>query len=170
MSTEPLLTVVRETLLTTDYCFFITLNEFGGADTRLMQPFPADEDLTIWFVTAPDSRKVRHLKRDNRVTLAFLDRSETAYVTLSGLATMEADPEERQRHWRSNWTAFFPDDPTGGEYTLLKFVPHRIEVMNFARELAPAPFGLLPVVLVRDDAGWQVVTQNHSYSYALGYR
>lgn len=170
MSTEDVLSIVRDMLHTTEYCFFITLNEFGGADARLMQPFPPQEDLTIWFATTPESRKVRHIQHNNRVTLTFLERSETAYVALAGVASVEDDPEECQQHRTTNWTAFFSDGPSSADYTLIKFVPQRIELMSLVRETATTPFGLLPITLMHTASGWQLVeTTNRLRSYVVGH-
>ncbi len=158
MTPETLLGVVRKTLQAATYCFFITAGDEGGwPAARLMQPFAPQDDLTIWMGTSPASRKVRDVQQNHRVTLASMDMQENAYITMLGLASLEEDIGERQRFWRDAWSAFFPQGPTGDDYVLLRFVPERIEIMNFAQQITPPPVGLKPAVLLRSGEAWALL-------------
>lgn len=156
MSLEKLLSLVMETVTTAEYCFLNTLDAASRINTRLMQPFAPDAELTIRMGASPASRKVRDVQQHPQVTLAFLDATQIGYVTLSGSATIETGLELRQRYWRDEWQAFFPSGPAGDDYLLITFVPDRIEVISFVRQVTPSPFGLQPAVLVRSGATWVV--------------
>jgi general stress protein 26 len=150
--------IARQCIGATDYCFMITLNEQldQAADARLMQPFAPEADLTIWFGASPRSRKVAQIQQHNQITVCYQNPTEPAYVTLLGTAHLEDDLALRQHYWRDDWLPFFPAGPTGDDYLLIKFVPTRIEVMHFAHEVAPDPYGLKPVTLVCAGDNWQI--------------
>ncbi len=156
MDPEQLLQVTRTTMRAAEFCFLITLSESGAPNARLMEPFEPRKDLSLWFGSSPRSRKVAEIQRDARISVAFGHAADAAYVTLSGLAEVVDDIRERKRHWREEWAVFWPSGPAGDDYVLIKFVPSRIEVMNFARKVAPQPYGLRPAVLVRTGGAWVV--------------
>ncbi|MCL4880356.1 MAG: pyridoxamine 5'-phosphate oxidase family protein [Anaerolineae bacterium] len=151
---QKILESARATIKIVDYCFFITLDETGHPNARLMQHFKADDTLTIWFGTSPKSRKVQEIQRDNRVTVALFDPGENAYVALKGTAELVDDLEKRKSMWYESWIAFFPAGPAGDDYVLLKFVPMQLEVLNFAHSITPPPFGLQHVNLVKTGEEW----------------
>ena len=93
-----------------------------------MDAFAPDENMSVWFGTNPLSRKVREIRRNPRVTLYYFDRENQAYVTLHGLARLVNDPQEKLRHWKDDWKAFYPDRPKG--YLLIEVRPLRLEVVN----------------------------------------
>jgi general stress protein 26 len=126
----------------------------GQMHTRLMQPFPPEEDLTLWFGTSPRSRKIQDIQQQPRVTVAVHQAAANSYVTLVGQAQLEDDLTARWQRWREEWRAFFPAGPAGEDYVLLRVVPSRLEVLNFVRQVTPIPFGLRPAVLVRHGDGW----------------
>jgi general stress protein 26 len=151
---EYVLEVAKHTIIATEYCFLMTQGTAGQIHARLMQPFVPEEDLTLWFGTSPRSRKVRDIQQHNQVTVAFHQAIANAYVALGGSAQVEDNLTARQQWWREEWRAFFPAGPTGEDYVLIQVVPSRLEVMSFARQVTPAPFGLRPAVLVRRGDMW----------------
>jgi len=153
---ERVLEAVRASLESVEYCFLITLGESGEPHARLVQPFEPEEDLTLWVGTWVKSRKVQEIQRDSRVTLAFYDEEDTAYVTLKGSADIESGLENRKKYWREEWIGFLPEGPEGDDYVVIKFVPERIEMMSFGRGILPPPYGLRPAVLVRSADSWVV--------------
>src|SRR5688572_4243345 len=136
MPSESLLELPRSTMNAAPFCFLITQDESGQSTARLMQPFGPEPELTLWFGTSPTSHKVQAVLRNERVTLTFAHPPDGAYVTLSGLASLERDGVKRQHYWRPEFAAFWPTGPTG---------------------VAPAPYGLRPVTLDRTGAGWVMI-------------
>lgn len=157
LTADYVLDIAKQCIQTTEYCFLMTFNDQAGRiDTRLMQPFPPTDDLTIWFGASPRSRKVAQIRQHNQVTLGYQARAEPAYVMLAGTAQIEEDLALRRHYWRDDWLPFFPAGPEGDDYVLINVIPTRIEMMHFVYELAPDPYGLKPVVLVRVGAGWSL--------------
>jgi general stress protein 26 len=159
MTPEFLINVAYSTVKAVPYCVLVTTGESGQANARLMQPFEPAEDFTIYMGVSRASRKIRDIGRDNRATLVYYEPSETAYVTLLGSAQLEDDLALRRQYWRKDWLVFYPAGPEGDDYTLIKFVPARIELINFTHKIAPEPYGLKPAVLLRSGDTWQVTEE-----------
>ena len=159
LTAEQLIAAARGLIKTTEYCFFVTISPDGHPHARLMQPYDPEDDLTIYFGASPRSRKVRELQRQSKVSLAFYNQQETAYVTLSGNATTTDNPDLCEKYWRANWNDLFPGGPESSDYILIKFVPERIEMMNYAHQAMPQPYSLHPTVLKRDGLKWIVAAE-----------
>jgi general stress protein 26 len=127
-SKDTLIGTAREIMGAARYCALITLDAHGRAHARTMDPFPPDENLVIWFGTNPKSRKVAEISRNNRVTLYYFDREGGASVTISGVARLVNDPNEKARRWKDEWKAFYPDREKG--YLLIAVTPETLEVVN----------------------------------------
>jgi general stress protein 26 len=154
---EYLLEVARDTINAVKYCFLITIDKFGKqANARLVEHHKPEKDWTIWICTSSKSRKVREIRNESHITITFQDDREYAYVTILGSASVEDDPNEKQRHWQDDLITFFPEGATGEDYILIKFVPSRIEIMNFAHKITPEPYGLRPAVLVKTGEEWAI--------------
>ena len=154
MISENLLEIIKQTIKNAEFCFLITHGEAGQINSRLMQPYEPDDDLTVWLGTSPRSRKIQEIQQAPQITLSYAYPADGAYLTLQGEASIESGLAQRQHHWRDAFRAFWPDGPAGDDYVVIKFVPTRIEVMNIGQEVAPAPFGLRPLILQRTSAGW----------------
>jgi len=159
ITAEQLLAKARELMKATEYCFFITESSGGHPHARLMQPYDPEADLTMYFGASPRSRKVQELCKQPKVSLAFYDQQQAAYVTLLGAAATTDDPVLRQKYWRANWNDLFPGGPESADYTLIKFVPERIEMMNYAHQAMPQPYSLHPTILKRDGQKWIVAAE-----------
>jgi len=61
---------------------------------------------------------------------------------------VETDLNERQRHWHDDSIDYFPAGPGGDDY-VHQICAVQMELMNFARDVTPEPFGLQPAALVR---------------------
>jgi len=155
MTPKYLIEVVRDTIESVKYCFLITLTESEQANARLAEHLNLEEDMTLWFVTSAKSRKVREILNKSHVTVTFQDDSEEAYVTALGTAIVETDSYEKQKRWQEDWIVYFPAGLQSDDYVLLKFVPSRIELMNFARHVASEPLSeLRPAILTKAEGNW----------------
>lgn len=151
---DRLLEIVRKIVESQNYCTLITANEQGSPNARVVQPLPPEADFTHWFGTSPRSRKARDIRQHPAVTILYFAAHGMSYVTLQGEARLVDNLNERQTHWAEGWRMFFPDGPEGDDYTLIQFKPARIELMSFEHNVTPAPFGLLPAVLLRQGGEW----------------
>ena len=154
---DRLLSTAREIMKEADYCFFMTHGESSEINARLMHPFEPDTEFNVWLGASPNSRKVREILKDNKVTLAFLNPRSTAYVTIVGTAALDSNLELKRKYWRSYWTDMYPGGPDNSEYILIKIIPTRIEFMNFTNAALPQPYGLKPNGLERKNGVWKEV-------------
>ena len=126
LSRESLISTAREIMTTARYCALITLDSTGRPHARTMDPFSPEEDMVVWLATNPKSRKVREIRRNQRVTLYYFVRDDQAYVTISGRARIVRDPKEKAKHWKDEWKDFYPDR----QYLLIAVAPERLEVIS----------------------------------------
>lgn len=124
-----LIAAAREIMGAQTYCALITLDESGRPQVRTMNPFPPEEDMSVWMATNTRSRKVRELRRDPRVTLYYSDHAKAiGYVALSGRAELTEDRAEILKRKRAYWDQAFPGLEN---LVLIRIVPERLDVLNY---------------------------------------
>jgi general stress protein 26 len=121
----------KEIISASGICTLITLDEEGRARARAMDAFLPDENFVIWFGTNPKSRKVNQILHDPRVTLYYFDTSTTSYVMLYGTAEIIDGADDKEQHWKKEWSSFYPNYPKG--FMLIKFTPNWMEVVSESR-------------------------------------
>jgi general stress protein 26 len=156
MTVDQLISAARKMAMDAEYCFFITVGAEGRPNARLMQPYDPESDFTIYFGASPRSRKVQDILKQPKVTIAFYNPQETAYLTIAGTATVIDDPAPRQKYWRSNWNDLFPGGPESSDYVLIKFISEKIEMMNYAHQAMPQPYSLHPTCLSKEGGRWKI--------------
>ena len=154
---DQLLAIAREIMKEADYCFFMTHGESGEINARLMHPFEPDAEFNVWLGASPNSRKVREILKQSKVTLAFINPRSTAYVTIVGTAVLDGNQDLKRKYWRSYWSDMYPGGPDNDEYILIKIIPTRVEFMNFTNAALPQPYGLKPNGVERKDGVWKEV-------------
>ncbi len=124
-----LLAAAREIMGAQTYCALVTLDQTGRPQVRTMNPFPPEDDMTVWFATNTRSRKVREMRRDPRVTLYYSDhKTAIGYVALAGRAVLVEDMQEILKRKRAYWEQAFPGLKN---LVLIKVVPERLDVLNY---------------------------------------
>jgi len=132
-----LVAAAREIMGAQTYCALITIDDTGRPEVRTMNPFPPEEDMTVWIATNTRSRKVQQIRKDPRVTLYYSNHgSAIGYVALLGRAQLTEDPVEIQKRRRAYWDQAFPGLRN---LTLIKVVPERIDVLNYKAGTQPNP-------------------------------
>jgi len=125
---DSLMAVAREIMKAARYCALITVDESGQPYARTMDPFWPGDDMVIWFGTNPNSRKVKHIRRDSRVVLYYFDSEASGYVSITGSARLVNDPKEKALRWKKEWQAFYPDRDSS--YLLIAVEPEKLEVVS----------------------------------------
>jgi len=111
------------------FAFFAT----SDGDQPRVRPMSAcvEDDMSIWMGTMSSSRKAQQVKRNPKVTLAFVvppAGEETAIVI--GEAEIVEDMEQKKRVWgllSYDPTQFWPDGPESEGYCLLKINIKQVE-------------------------------------------
>jgi len=105
----------------------------ADGDQPWVRPVSAivEDDTSTWVATFSTSRKVRQLKKNPNVCLAFVEQPDgDKAAVLLGQAVIEASPEQRRRIWRIapyDLAKYFPEGPDSEAYCLLRIVPRQIE-------------------------------------------
>jgi len=141
---QRLVEAAKEIMTAAGTCALITLDDEGVPRVRAMDPFAPEEDLTVWFGTNSKSRKVDQIKKDPRVTLYYLDKDASGYVIIHGVARLVNDQKEKEKRWKEDWEAFYPDKANG--YLLIEVTPKWMEVLSTSRGIAGDPVTWQPPV------------------------
>ena len=131
ISRNEIVSAAREIMSSATTCTLITIDEQGRPRARAMDSFLPEEDFTVWFGTNPKSRKVDQIKKDNRVTLYYLDHDSSGYVMIHGKAQIIKDQAEKEKHWKVGWEAFYPNKEDA--FVLIKVAPEWMEVISNTR-------------------------------------
>ena len=140
-----LIEAAKEIIRAAGTCALITVDDEGVPRVRAMDPFSPEENLTIWFGTNSRSRKVDQIKKDPRVTLYYLDSDESGYVIINGRARLVNDPKEKDKRWKAEWEAFYPDKTK--DYLLIEVTPIWMEVLSPPRGISANPVTWQPPVV-----------------------
>lgn len=142
VSEDSLVLIAREIIEAANYVALISLDANGHPQARVMDPFPPEDDMTVWLATNPRSRKVEQIRADTRVTLYYFDASGLGTVTLMGTARLVNDSAEKARRWKAGWEAFYPDRDSS--YLLIEVRPDRMEVVSVKHGLRGDPVTWTP--------------------------
>lgn len=74
----------------------------------------------LWFFTEKSSAKVYEALRNRRVNLTFTNVEEDIFLSLSGEASIDNDPERIEALWSKAVDLWFPGGKNNGDITLLK--------------------------------------------------
>jgi general stress protein 26 len=136
-SDKILITAAREIIKASGTCALITLDKKSIPMVRIMDAFPPEEDLTVWFGTNINSRKVSHIKNNPTVTLYYQDSDASGYVVIHGKAEIIENQSEKENRWKETWEAFYPNNRDG--YILIKVTPNWMEVLSVSRGINGDP-------------------------------
>jgi len=90
-----------------------------------------EADTTLWVTTFCTSRKVKQIRKNSKICLAFVEqpRGDKA-ATVIGEAKIIENVEEKRRVWNLatfDLSQHFPNGPESDEFCLLKIVIKKIE-------------------------------------------
>lgn len=144
-SKAELIKSAKEIMNSTATCALITQDKNGVSRVRTMDPFPPEENVTVWFGTNSTSRKVAQIKQNNLVTLYYRDKDDSGYVTIHGKATLINNKQEKSKHWKETWKSFYPNKKES--YLLIKVVPIWMEIVSPTRNIVGNPETWEPPIL-----------------------
>lgn len=133
---DSMISAAKEIMETTRYCALITLDKSGHPQARTMDPFPPEEDMVVYFGTNTNSRKLREIRNDSRVTLYYGDPNGTGYVVIQGKAILIDDPEILVKYWKEEWEKFYPDK--NSTYALIRVNPEKLEIIDYKHGIVGA--------------------------------
>jgi general stress protein 26 len=129
------------------YCTFITIDQQGQPQARIVDPLAPDAGFTVWIATNPLTRKVEQVRSNPRVTLSCFDAATFSYVTLLGRGAIVTDAAEKQKHWKAEWSPFYPGGARGSDVVMIRIDPARLEVVSESRGMRGDPKTWLPLAI-----------------------
>ena len=109
---------VRELLSDSKLCMFTTRSDDGRLLSRPMALQETEFDGNLWFFAAADSRKARDIANDPTVNIAF--QSGTAWVSVSGSASIVRADAKKKELWSGGVAAWFPEGVEDDNVVLLE--------------------------------------------------
>ncbi len=126
-----------EIIHATPFCALVTIDSTGQSQVRTMNPFPISDDWIIWFATSRESRKVKVIRNNPKVSVYYADHmSARGYVNINGTAEIIDDKDllvrKKREYWEGipNWKDVF---------VLIKITPKTMDVINYAHGLNGDP-------------------------------
>jgi general stress protein 26 len=90
-----------------------------------------EDDMSVWVATSAKSRKVQQIKRNPKVSLAFVEQPQgDRAATIIGEAQIVEDMEDKKKVWglaAYDPLQFWPDGPETEDYCVLKINIKKVE-------------------------------------------
>jgi general stress protein 26 len=96
-----------------------TVDEDGALQARPMGCLQKQFDGTLWFLTFRHSSKLRQIRDDDRVLVAYVKPENYEYVAISGRAKMVEDKQKLKELWFEGLRVWFPKGPDDPELAIL---------------------------------------------------
>jgi general stress protein 26 len=120
MAQEGLRKQIVEFVGTYQYSNLITIDENGIPKGRMMENLPLKEDLVFYFATGAQSNKLKEIKKNPSASV-FVYRPEIV-----------TDDATRKQYWKEKWTAYWKTGPTDPAYVLIRIVPKKVVLLDYA--------------------------------------
>lgn len=106
---------IQQVVKKTATCFFCTAVSHGGSGAaRPMSVQQADDDGSLWFLSASDSHINSEIIEKSDVRLFFQGSEHASFLTLTGQATISTDKARIKQLWEpvlKTWFTGGVDDP-----------------------------------------------------------
>lgn len=100
---------IAEFIREIDFTMMTTIDGEGELESRPMSTQKTEFDGSVYFFTYDDTDKVRHLRNNPRVNLAYSAPDQQTYVSLKGRAEISKDRQKMEELWSPELKAWFPD-------------------------------------------------------------
>ncbi len=97
------------------------------ASCRIMETQRVDNDLSIWFVTHKSSPKMEQINKACSACIVAFNSETMIDIRLFGKFEVYIDMETKKSVWKDELAPYFKDGIDDTEFTVLKFVPEKIE-------------------------------------------
>jgi len=97
-----------------------------GFHARPMAIARVEDDGRLWFITSAETAKVHEIEMDSQVHLIAQD-GDSAFLSLSGRATLVGDREKIANLWQESFRVWFPKGQDDPDIELIAVRPERGE-------------------------------------------
>ncbi|MCX5897121.1 MAG: pyridoxamine 5'-phosphate oxidase family protein [Proteobacteria bacterium] len=132
MAQEGLRKQIVEFVGTYQYSNLITIDENGIPKGRMMENLPLKEDLVFYFATGAQSNKLKEIKKNPSASVFVYRPADHSSVSALGKAEIVTDDATRKQYWKEKWTAYWKTGPTDPAYVLIRIVPKKVVLLDYA--------------------------------------
>ena len=125
--------VAREIIGSSKFCVLISTGVDGYPNARMMEYFQPDEKWTIRMGTNRNSRKVKEIKKDNKISLYYESSDGDGYLLLKGEGSIVEDSDEKLKYFKKGWEKYYPGKREN--FVIIKFVPIKLEIVSYKNGL-----------------------------------
>jgi general stress protein 26 len=112
----------------------------GGLRARPLEAWPDRGAGVIWFLTDVRGLKDDEVCADPNVCLTFLCAEEKVYLSVTGKASAERDPEQAKKLWSDEQQVWWPGGPEDPNLLVMKVKLERAEMWDGPASSAVAAF------------------------------
>ena len=77
--------------------------------------------------------------------MSCFDAATSSYVTILGRGDLVTEMTEKQRHWKPDWAAIYPNGAKSNDVMLVRITPARLEIVSESRGMIGDPKTWLPL-------------------------
>ena len=103
-----------------DFTMMTTVDEAGELQSRPMSTQKAEFDGDVYFFTFDDSNKIKHIRANPRINLAYAKPEKMNFVSLRGKAEISKERAKMEELWSPELKAWFPEGLDTPGITLIK--------------------------------------------------
>ena len=124
LSGEGAIKKMKELVEKANSCFFCTrIKTNESFSTRPMSVRKIDDEGTLWFLNASDSKKNEEIANDPAVQLLFQGSQYSDYINIYGTVTISKDKAMIKELWQPILKTWFTEGQDDKRITALKVVP-----------------------------------------------
>lgn len=120
MATKKNLEALYDLIKDFDVATMTTINRNGLLVSRPMMTQKSRPEADLWFVTFFDSNKVNEVGNDPRVNISYYQGLDKPWVSVSGKAQIDRDPNWIYTMWEEKWRVWSPNGPNDPELAIVK--------------------------------------------------
>lgn len=139
-----------------DVGMLTTVEADGTLRSRPMSTARDDSDGTLWFFTDENSPKVDEIEATRQVCVSYADPDDSAYVSISGTASIVTDRAKIEELWHPTLRTWFPEGLDDPRICLLKVEPEKGEYWDAGASVLVEVAGLAKALVTGqrvEDAG-----------------
>jgi general stress protein 26 len=151
-SREDSIKKIGEFIQDIDFTMMTTVDENGELQSRPMSTQKAEFDGNVYFFCFDDTDKVRHIKNNPHVNLAYSAPDRQTYVSLKGDAEISKDRQKMEELWEPQLKAWFPEELETPGITLIKVSVKSAEYWDSPSSTIAHVIGLVKAAVTGESA------------------
>lgn len=121
------LDTLRKLVKDVQVAMLTTTTSDGTLISRPLQTLDFDDDNVLWFATDSTSEKALEIKTHPHIGLAYADRRDNSFVSISGPARLLRDEQKIDALWSPAMSLFFPAGKADPNLVLIRVEIERAE-------------------------------------------